>query len=73
MRFVLDEPGLVRIALHEASGRRVDVVHESESAAGWHELRADVSSRPPGVYLIQMEHKGKSGTQYARTKLVLSR
>lgn len=73
MRFNLEQDSRVRISLHETSGRLVERLHEAELPSGSHEWLADISTRQPGVYLIQMECTHTAGVQFSRARLILSR
>lgn len=66
------ENSQVRIRLLDASGRLVEGLLNSELPLGSHEMPYDISSRQPGVYLIQMETTSPSGVQISRTRIILS-
>ncbi|MBM3919153.1 MAG: hypothetical protein FJ344_06600 [Sphingomonadales bacterium] len=73
MHFDLEQTGRVRITLHEASGRLVELLQESEVHAGPYEALADISPRQPGVYLVQMEFTSLAGVRMSRSRLIVSR
>lgn len=72
LRFDLEENSQVRIRLLDASGRLVEGLLNSELPLGSHEMPSDISTRQPGVYLIQMETTSLSGVQISRRRIILS-
>lgn len=46
--------GPLVVRLYDALGRAVATLNEDERAAGWHEVAANVSSLPPGVYVVRV-------------------
>ena len=53
LTLTLDAPQPVRIAVFDALGRRVAVLHDGEMAAGTHRLRLDAAGLPGGAYLVR--------------------
>jgi hypothetical protein len=73
LRFQLEQAGRVRISVQEASGRLLERLQELELAAGTHEVLSDITSRQPGVYIIQMEYTSPTGVCVSRSRLILNR
>jgi hypothetical protein len=74
IQFDLEEQSQVRIILYEASGRLVEHLQNADLAAGSHNVQADISTRQPGVYLIQMEEVSRFNViRTSRARLVLHR
>ena len=64
LRYSLSRAGHVRIAVYDAAGRRVLLVHDGELAAGPHEdsvaLRSESGrALPSGLYLVRLEAEGR--------------
>jgi FlgD Ig-like domain len=64
LRFALVEPALVRLGVHDASGRRVVELVSGTQPAGWHRAvwdGRDASGMrlPPGTYFARLESGGE--------------
>lgn len=69
IRFALDAPSPVRLAVYDALGREVAILVDGEVAAGSHAQRFDGSALPNGVYLFRLDAMG----QQAVGTMVLNR
>jgi hypothetical protein len=63
LRFALVEPAVVRLGVHDASGRRVVELVSGTQAAGWHSAVWDGRDAsgirlPPGTYFARLESGG---------------
>ena len=60
----LPQPGEVAVALYDALGRRVAVLHEGALRAGSHAFALDGLTLPAGLYLVRatVEREGAAGT-----------
>ena len=67
--FSLEAGGEVSLALYDLAGRRVGTLFRGFAHAGMHEVRADVSSLPPGVYVYRLD----AGGDGAARKMVITR
>jgi hypothetical protein len=72
IRYVLDRPATVRLAVHDARGGLVRLLVDGPRAAGGHTVRWDGrlesgSPAPSGVYFVRLELDGQPA---ARTRLV---
>jgi len=68
IRFDLPEPGIVRLAIYDISGRLVRVLHDGRESAGSHSSvwnGTDHAGRPvaPGVYLLRLEGDHRTATR----------
>ena len=63
LRYALDAPGPVRLAVYDVLGREVAVVAEGARAAGAHTALVDVSAWPAGVYLVRLDVGAEALTQ----------
>ncbi|MEO0559265.1 MAG: T9SS type A sorting domain-containing protein [Bacteroidota bacterium] len=54
VRYTLDSPAHVELAVFDALGRQLDVLVDAQSAAGTHTVTIDASALPKGVYLLRM-------------------
>jgi len=64
IRYVLNEPGPVRLTVHDTIGRKVRILEDGYKIAGAHEIvwdGCDESGNPAasGVYICRMESGGK--------------
>ena len=55
IRFAVPRAGLVRLAVYDVLGRRVDELVDGILDAGWHAVRWDAAGLPSGVYLYRLE------------------
>lgn len=67
IRYALDAPGAVRLAVYDVLGREVAVLAEGTVAAGEHSATLDASVLPAGVYVYRLEAHGR---QVSRTVVV---
>ncbi len=67
--FSLEAATDVSLALYDLAGRRVGTLFRGFAHAGTHEVRADVSSLPPGVYVYRLDAAGDG----AAKKMVITR
>ncbi|MEE9455549.1 MAG: T9SS type A sorting domain-containing protein, partial [bacterium] len=67
--FSLETGADVSLALYDLAGRRVGTLFRGFAHAGTHEVRADVSSLPPGVYVYRLDAAGDG----AAKKMVITR
>jgi hypothetical protein len=68
LRYLLPQPGLAKLELYDALGRKVESLFEGVRAAGWHELRKPLGF-PSGVYFV----KFTSGSQSLIQKVAVLR
>src|SRR5690606_11373037 len=59
IRYVIDEPGHVRLSVYDLLGRKVAVLEDGMRQAGTHEIRFDGSGLPPGSYIYRLETAGR--------------
>lgn len=62
LRYRLLQPADVRVALHDALGRRVLEIAAGRQSAGEHVLTLDAAGRPSGWYAIRLEANGEART-----------
>jgi hypothetical protein len=55
--------------LYDLAGRRVATLYEGFARAGGHDVRADVSALPPGIYVYLLT----AGESEAAGKMVVAR
>ena len=67
--FSLEAGADVTLSLYDLAGRRVGTLFRGFAHAGMHEVRADVSSLPPGVYVYRLD----AGGDGAARKMVITR
>jgi hypothetical protein len=67
--FTLEASADATLSLYDLAGRKVGTLFRGFAQAGMHELRADVSSLPPGVYVYRLE----AGDEGAARKMVVTR
>jgi hypothetical protein len=60
--FELSQPGEVHVALFDLLGREVGVLASGTFAGGAHQLDADVSAMPSGLYLVRVQTPTESAT-----------
>jgi hypothetical protein len=63
LRATLDAAADVRLAVYDALGREVAVLHEGPLAAGSHAVRFDPAGLPNGLYLARLDAHGRTSTQ----------
>ena len=63
LRFTLDAPTDVRLAVYDAGGREVAVLIEGPMPAGSHEAALRAAGLPSGVYLVRLDAGGQTATQ----------
>jgi hypothetical protein len=68
LRYLLPQPGLAKLELYDALGRKVESLFEGQRAAGWHELRKPLDL-PGGVYFVKLA----SGSQSLIQKVAVVR
>ena len=69
LAYRLAAPAVVRLAVYDALGREVAVLHDGPLAAGAHALTLDTSGWSPGVYVVRVT----AGVQTASARLVVVR
>jgi hypothetical protein len=67
--FSLEAGRDVTLSLYDLAGRRVGTLFRGFAHAGMHEVRVDVSSLPPGVYVYRLD----AGGDGAARKMVITR
>lgn len=63
LRYTLDAPGPARLTLYDALGRTVAVLADALHAAGEHEVTADLTGLPAGMYLARLETRHGTAVQ----------
>jgi hypothetical protein len=63
VRFSLDAPCSVRLAVYDALGREVAVLAEGPRGAGPHEVALDAGRLAPGAYVLRLEAGARSVTR----------
>ncbi|MEM1041499.1 MAG: PQQ-dependent sugar dehydrogenase [Bacteroidota bacterium] len=58
VRYALDAPGPVRLAVYDVLGREVAVLAEGRAGAGRHEAVFEAARLPSGVYLVRLDAAG---------------
>ena len=53
----------MRLVLYDLLGREVAWLYDGDAAAGAHEVRADVSALPAGVYVYRLTAGERSATR----------
>ena len=66
IRFRVGTPGVTRVGIFDATGRRVAELANGPFGAGFHEVHWDARRATPGIYFARLECNG----QVARRKLV---
>jgi len=64
LTLTVPSPQPVRVALYDALGREVAVLHDAHTATGTHALTLDGSMLAPGVYVVRAE--GRDGVTVGR-------
>ena len=64
LELTLDEPADVTVAVYDALGRRVALLHEGPLRASTYTLRVDAGDLPPGLYLVRAtDGRGHTATR----------
>ena len=64
LELTVDEPSEVTVAVFDALGRRVAVLHEGPLRASTYTLRVDAGDLPPGLYLVRAtDGRGATATR----------
>lgn len=64
LELTVDEPADVTVAVFDALGRRVAVLHEGPLRASTYTLRVDAGDLPPGLYLVRAtDGRGATATR----------
>lgn len=58
VRYTLERPGPVRLAVYDLLGRRVALPVDAFQAAGPHDVAFDAAGLPPGTYLLRLQADG---------------
>ena len=60
----VDAATTMTVAVHDALGRRVALIHDGDVRPGTYTLRVDAGQLPPGLYLIRAtDGQGRSATR----------
>lgn len=59
IRYVIDEPGHVRLSIYDLLGRKVAVLEDGMRQAGTHEITFDGSGLSSGTYIYRLETAGR--------------
>jgi hypothetical protein len=74
LSFFLPGSGLAKVELYDAAGKRVGVIEDGESQAGWHHITRQLSM-PCGIYFVQLsatlEEGYKSNSSSITQKVIL--
>lgn len=65
----LDEPTTLTVAMYDALGRRVALLHEGFTRPGTYSLRLEAGDLPPGLYIVRA-HDGRGTTATRSVALV---
>jgi hypothetical protein len=64
LELTVDEPSELTVAVFDALGRRVAVLHEGPLRASTYTLRVDAGDLPPGLYLVRAtDGRGATATR----------
>jgi hypothetical protein len=64
LELTVDEPVEMTVAVYDALGRRVAVLHEGPLRAQTYTLRVDAGDLPPGLYLVRAtDGRGHTATR----------
>ena len=64
LTLTIDEPTTLSVAVHDALGRRVALLHDGDLAAGTYTLRVGAGDLPPGLYLVRAtDGRGQTATR----------
>lgn len=63
IEFSINEPGLVKLAVYDLSGREMIVLVDGSTGEGVHAVKLDASLMPSGIYFYRLERNGLSQTR----------
>ena len=64
LSLTVDAATTMSVAVHDALGRRVALIHDGDVRPGTYTLRVDAGQLPPGLYLIRAtDGQGRSATR----------
>lgn len=69
LELTIDEPTTVTVAMYDALGRRVALLHEGYTRPGTYTLRIDAGDLPPGLYIVRAQD-GRGATATRSVALV---
>ena len=69
IELTLDEPTTLTVALYDALGRRVSLLHDGYTRPGTYSLRIEAGDLPPGLYIVRA-HDGRGTTATRSVALV---
>ena len=73
LALVIESAARVRLAVYDALGREVAVVHEGPLGRGTHRVRFDGTSLPSGVYVAHAAVSSEGGTRALVRRFTLAR
>lgn len=64
LTLTVDETTTLTVAVHDALGRRVALLHSGTLTAGTYRLRVEADQLPPGLYLVRAtDGRGRTATR----------
>ena len=64
LTLTVDAATTMSVAVHDALGRRVALIHDGDVRPGTYTLRVDAGQLPPGLYLVRAtDGQGRSATR----------
>lgn len=64
LTLTVDEATTMTVAVHDALGRRVALLHDGAVSAGTYSLRVEADNLPPGLYLVRATNgRGQTATR----------
>ena len=64
LSLTVDAATTMTVAVHDALGRRVALIHDGDVRPGTYTLRVDAGQLPPGLYLVRAtDGQGRSATR----------
>lgn len=69
IELTLDEATTLTVAMYDALGRRVSLLHDGYTRPGTYTLRIDAGDLPPGLYIVRA-HDGRGTTATRSVALV---
>ncbi|MGB3542390.1 T9SS type A sorting domain-containing protein [Rubrivirga sp.] len=64
LTLTVDEATTMTVAVHDALGRRVALLHDGTVSAGTYSLRVEADNLPPGLYLVRATNgRGQTATR----------
>lgn len=64
LTLTVEQATSLTVAVHDALGRRVALLHDGTVQAGTYTLRVDASDLPPGLYLVRAtDGRGQTATR----------